>query len=112
MLADLAALLDHIAALEQAAEDDPPPADAALLASANRELVGRVERLERILAAEQGREGLPGWEYHNSGAWTMPGVTVERASHGWAWITASDFGGADTALEAMEAAEAAMRGER
>ncbi|MBC8425104.1 hypothetical protein H8E07_13355 [bacterium] len=44
-------MVKRIADLEQALEDRPPDADAALLASANRMLMERVERLEQVLDA-------------------------------------------------------------
>ena len=144
-LDDLAHLLaenerqaERIAELEQALEDQPPDADAALLASANRALMERVERLERVLAAEQGRDGLPGWDWtgdHEDAWWERQIDTVcLRAYRGGSWY-AQETAGLDEwlddedgacdepwsahgyegdALEAMErcqeAAEAALRG--
>jgi len=44
-------MVKRITGLEQVLEDRPPDADAALLASANRALLERVERLEQVLDA-------------------------------------------------------------
>ncbi len=85
----------------------------------------RIERLERVLAAEQGREGLEGWRHgFGSGRWFRPAGsgTVWRSwyrngddnRYGYGWevhIGDERFEGtASTALEAMESAEAALAG--
>lgn len=91
-------------------------------------LVAQLERARRILAVEQGREGPPEWV-----AWEMPAgdvfgtsrvqwsrrwgggqtATVWRIKGAWRWQTSNDSpnrktGHAPTALEAIEACEAAM----
>lgn len=85
-----------------------------------------VERLERALAAEQGREGLEGWERASrsgrrytrdcAAVWAicmMPGAPVV-----WLWRVLDAKGKNvirkghhHTAIDAMEAAEAALRGD-
>lgn len=87
----------------------------------------RVERLERVLAAEQGREGLEGWTHvFGSDRWVL---RVARGSVWRSWCRNGDDnsygywwevyigderfeGTATTALEAMTAAEQALRGDR
>jgi len=99
------------------ADDAPPPADAALLASANRMLLARVARLERVLAAEQGREGLEGWRWDGRD-WRLSKngrhiSLVEHLGNGrWAaWVGSDSAGPIErSALEAMGAAEAALAG--
>lgn len=108
----------------EALSDTPPPADAALLASANRELMAQVERMRAVLAAEQGREGLPGWEWDGCAWYRDFGryvAHVERGERGWELIVVDHEGDGlappagrtshDTALEAKEAADTALRGE-
>ncbi len=97
---DLAALLAHIAAQRE-----------------------RIERLERILAAEQGREGLEGWRWAGA-CWERivfgpkrlgPPSPLARAWPGGRLWTRHDNwlrGAGHDCLEAMEAAEAALRGEK
>jgi hypothetical protein len=82
----------------------------------------RIERLERILAAEQGREGLEGWRWAGD-CWERivfgpkrlgPPSPLARAWPGGRLWTRHDNwlrGAGHDCLEAMEAAEAALRGE-
>ena len=95
-------------------------------AALEREVAKR-ERLERVLAAEQGREGLEGWEYDPQRArWAR----VDRrafvygsryfegrytsARYGWHALDGANRleGFCSTALDAMLEAEAALRGDK
>jgi hypothetical protein len=109
-----------------------PHNDASLIANAPSDLAAllahitaqqeRIERLGRILAAEQGREGLEGWRWAGD-CWERivfgpkrlgPPSPLARAWPGGRLWTRHDNwlrGAGHDCLEAMEAAEAALRGE-
>ncbi len=101
------------------------------------ELRARVERLARVLAAEQGREGLEGWEWYDGQWWKHRGAEthavelnpcptsddgeiIDWLPVSWSLVYHLDdddgsshreeIGTYATALEAMEAAEAALAG--
>ena len=87
-----------------------------LLADKNDALRAELARLRRILAVECGHPSAApeGWE-RVSFRWqrrhpTAGGVYVERERGVWMWATdrTADEGAASTALEAMEAADAAL----
>jgi hypothetical protein len=128
--------------LEQAlgVADIPWPEQLPVALERVAEMASKVERLERILAAEQGREGLEGWGWLD-GLWEKsdsaeayvvelnPCPTKTSEDGEWTdWLPVSwalsyhldsndgsahreELGEYSSALEAMEAAEAALRGD-
>lgn len=102
----------------------PGPHDVEALCESLARVLGERDRLARILAVERGEEGQApeGWTCPHGGAWytgedddVSPFAWVERArgEHG-RWVWDATCGGLDrkgeapSALEAMEAADAAL----
>lgn len=87
-----------------------------------KHLEARITRLEAIVAAEQGRKGLPGWTWaqgreplsvdlwHRGLDAMVSRLTPPEGVVTWKWALTPPYakwGEVSTALEAMEAAEAA-----
>jgi len=118
---DLAACLRHIAAQQERIEMWE---DGLSECRSVHKLQAKVERLERVLAAESGDIEIDGWMY-SGGDWIrvptetpcFVGRDLQSDPTLWAvWIRRGHkayavTGRYDTALEAMEAAESALRGE-
>ena len=110
-LADPHPTRDDAAIIEAA----PKLADAVIdLAAQVAALTAERDRLARILAVERGDASAApeGWKRNKWDVWERPSGSVERIQAGeWDWLADMESGIAPTALEAMESADAALRGD-
>ncbi|MFH1567384.1 MAG: hypothetical protein ABIL09_05230 [Gemmatimonadota bacterium] len=113
---------DMYAALTQAVEAleaQPPPADAELLASANRALMGRLEEAERELAAVDAALVTLERRFFGSGAWATVTVTRAEAIREWREAAGAEAAEGDRLQHALSESraeiarlQAALDGER
>lgn len=99
-------------------ESAPTLADDVITLAARVEVLTiERDRLARILAVERGDASAApeGWHLFESGFWVRQGAHVERSTDGWCLYGISGRAGYTahraSALEAMEAADAALRGD-